>query len=141
MIFFDDIDSCPAETEFINMASDEVTYLTSPKYPNVYLPSTKCIWIFQGVDEGAFLMRFFYLYLSSSVMPSKNDTLEIGTGHHVSNETVVIELKLYFPNTLSVNGSSMWIRFTSADAYGCCGFFIEIERTQTYGKYCLNLAM
>lgn len=115
------------------MASDEVTYLTSPKYPNVYLPSTKCIWIFQGVDEGAFLMRFFYLYLY--------DTLEIGTGYHVSNETVVIELGLYFPNTLSVNGSSMWIQFTSADAYGCCGFFIEIERTQNYGKYGLNLAM
>ena len=103
---------------------NNVTYLTSPNYPDYYEPNTVCMWLFTASDSTAtFVVRF--LDLQQRIY----DYLSIGSTHDIQpSNTVSKKDYWYAPNLVMVHHHRMWIHFDSnIDTYVFPGFFIQLE--------------
>ncbi|XP_072030434.1 CUB and sushi domain-containing protein 1-like [Amphiura filiformis] len=114
---------CP-KTEWIHMETDDKTYLTSPNYPGHHPLRVNCTWFFTASDEGnTFKITFIDVELNY-------DYLAIGETHEVYSNTAAHIDYWFSPETLWINNTHMWVRFS---AYYWTetlrGFFIQVERT------------
>ncbi len=117
----------------------DVRYITSLEYPQTYpVYDIDYIWYFTSNQSGTFVVRFLHFWTQAYY-----DFLLIGTGFNATNETSeVYRLDyLFSPNTVSVEGPVMWIRFLANAGVSKHGFFLQIERTSEIGMakfYAIN---
>ena len=120
----------------VDIPVSDVTYLTSPNYPDFYEPSTECVWFFIASDNtDTFVVIFLHFEQRGS------DYLSIGSTHDMlPNNTVSKKGYWYAPNRVMVHHHRMWIQFESNNnTYVDLGFFIKIEthHQNSTGMFCL----
>ena len=121
-------DSCDREAN--DTVVSNITYLTSPNYPNYYEPSTECTWLFTASDNTAiFVITYLHLLLRDY------DYLSIGSTHDMLPNNTVTKKDLWFPpNVVTVQHHRMWIHFESNDdTWVFPGFFIKIAAVKQNG--------
>ena len=119
--------SCGGE-EVLYLLYNQVQYISSPNYPDRYPYDLDCTWYFTTNLTGAFVVRLHDLYTPS------RDVLSMGNGLNSSIEQQVLLSRKYFPNSVTFEGSDMWIRFKSDGRSSYRGFFLTIEREENPGK-------
>ena len=123
------------------MDLDDIKYITSPAYPNVYsTDDIDCTWYFSSIQNGSFVVKFIHFWTQAYY-----DDLIIGTGlDSTDNTSEVYRLHyLFLPNTVSVTYYDMWLRFYAPGGVSKHGFFVQVERMSEKGnknnkipKYC-----
>ena len=122
-------DTC--NKQWINTTTDQTLYLTSPYYPDYYLPNMDCTWLFTASDyDTVYVVRYLAFSLRNL------DFLSVGTTHMMMPNNTIMKRDLYYaPVSLMVSHYHMWVHFESnGDTYTFPGFFIQIENTKEGGK-------
>ncbi|XP_072032865.1 bone morphogenetic protein 1-like [Amphiura filiformis] len=97
--------------------------LTSPLYPKPYPTEIVCEWLVTTTDGGTTRIRFIYF-------DTKLDQhyFEVGFGATPSPETSVYRHSgQNMPKTVAVDGSEMWIEFSSDHEKSLSGFLVLLE--------------
>ena len=105
--------------------------LTTPLYPRTYPDYLDCRWFISASDNGHIIVTFLDFETEFYY-----DFINIGAGSIVSESSIEYEFSgSTSPNRLSVDGSLMWIQFTSDRRYGEPGVLMEIWWSSNPGLY------
>ena len=115
-------------SDLLNLTRRGPVYLSSKQYPYNYQPYEDCTWIFQSEEEGTYVITI--LDLNTEWW----DTLSVGLDVMMP-DNVVVKLSLwYYPKTILINTTEMFIRFFSNELVQFRGFLIEVERIPYKGN-------
>ena len=106
-------------------------YISSPNYDlGVYYPNdVDCRWYFADKIIGTYIVTII------DMETQYWDTLSLGFGDKVVEESRVALLReRYFPSTILIPHTRMWIRFHSNHNVRFRGFLLEVERIPKEGK-------
>ncbi len=114
----------------INLNVNQSTVVTSPAYPGPYPNFQDCFWYFTSSDpNGAYLIT---LYIA--VVETFYDSISVGLGDNATIESTVEYLETPMVLTyVTVNASTMWLKFYSDQSVGFEGFLAKVERTVQKG--------
>ena len=114
----------------IELRLGDVTYLTSPNYPQYYVEEDAVrIWHFTSPDPG---------YYEVSVIAVDVWNLFVGVGQDVTWDNTVGRYYWSILNTLTIRDVSMWVEYEMFADWPDPGFFLKIKRTS--GKSKLTIA-
>ena len=116
-------------SSFINLQNGDEYNLTTPSYPQTYPSYLDCQWMVTAPQNGYIVVYFLDIDTEFNY-----DFLSIGVGANVTENSTVSRVSgSSGPTSISVNGSSMWIRFTSDGRVGGSGVFIELQWSSNPG--------
>ena len=117
----------------INLTQEEgLIDLTSLNYPHPYPRDLECKWYVTAQHGGALVV----VHIKDFYTEHLYDIFSIGYGHDMTNRDTEL-LKLsggWFPKSLTVEYSEMWLHFISDKGLERRGFHLQLEWRQDIGK-------
>ena len=103
--------------------------ISSPLHPSFYPYNLDCVWIIQRSNKLHTHLRFLHVNID-------DDRLAFGFGSFVSVLSTVMEITGYNvkPQSLTLNTTYVWAKFTSNAIGQNDGFLINVTTLEEYGK-------
>ena len=106
--------------------------LTSPLYPKRYPIHSRCEWFVTAAEGGTTTIYFIHFDTKRN-----QHYFNVGSGSNPgsADTSVFRHSGQHMPRTVSVDGTIMWITFTSDHEKSLTGFVVQLEWSDLNGTY------